>query len=249
MPAKRNSKINTNNENVNFVLKHRITGAGFLLLFGALILPWMLGSSGQTEKHDSIDNSSVEVISNIRKIDRASSLLNQGDSSPNLTKENIDQGKVYISKITPLNKDSLTSNTKANTSTDSINIPSEDSNEPNDKKINEQVERDDKKSSHSESSDSESSENTEELEAVAIIDVGWVVQVGVFTDKNGADRVVRDLQSKGFKPSTSIVDTNRGKATGSRIWLGPYAQRIDAAKAKSELTNKTGEAGFIRAYP
>jgi cell division septation protein DedD len=88
-----------------------------------------------------------------------------------------------------------------------------------------------------------------ELSEAASVEVGWVVQVGVFTDKKGAARVVQDLQSKGFKPSTSIVDTNQGKATGARIWLGPYSQRIDAAKAKTELTNRTGEAGFIRAYP
>jgi len=81
------------------------------------------------------------------------------------------------------------------------------------------------------------------------IDVGWVVQVGVFTDKNGAEKVVKDLSSKGFTPSTSTVDTNRGKGTGTRVWLGPFAQRVDAAKTKTRLTERTGEPGFIRAYP
>ena len=100
----------------------------------------------------------------------------------------------------------------------------------------------------------ESDTNTEEPEETIevkepSVDIGWVVQVGVFTDSKGAAKVVSDLKSKGFDPSTTIVDTNMGKATGTRVWLGPYAQRVDAAKSKTSLKDRTGGDGFIRAYP
>ena len=81
------------------------------------------------------------------------------------------------------------------------------------------------------------------------VEIGWVVQVGLFENAKGAQKVVQDLKSKGFTPSVTVVDTNRGKATGTRVWLGPFAQRVDAAKTMSRLADQTGQAGFIRAYP
>ena len=88
-----------------------------------------------------------------------------------------------------------------------------------------------------------------QVRSVDKVDVGWVVQVGVFTDKKGAAKVVEDLKLKGFIPSTTIVDTNLGKETGTRVWLGPFAQRVDAAKSITSLKEKTGSDAFIRAYP
>ena len=246
MPANQKSRRNLAKEDVGFVLKHRVAGAGFLLFFGALILPWMLGAPNQTDSHAGTKDMSklVDVI-NVDNGDE-SSIPAKVKSTLASDNQTLEQEKVYISKITPLDK--------SNNLPDSVKSTDSD------------VLKDERSDSATSSTDGEETDDTELVNTEPVntvqqkeplsnvtqkktIDVGWVVQVGVFTDKSGADRVVRDLQAKGFKPSTSIVDTNRGKATGSRIWLGPYAQRVDAAKAKTELTNKTGEAGFIRAYP
>ena len=78
---------------------------------------------------------------------------------------------------------------------------------------------------------------------------GWVVQVGMFVDKKKANNVFRELGEKGFKPSTSVVDTNLGLKTGTRVWLGPFKERQEAVDMKSKLADKTGTSGFIRAYP
>ena len=61
MPTKRNSRTNTVSKDVDFVLKHRVVGAGFLLLFGALILPWMLGSPSQINKQTSAQKQSEPI--------------------------------------------------------------------------------------------------------------------------------------------------------------------------------------------
>lgn len=248
MPAKQNSRRKVTKHDVGFVLKHRVAGAGFLLFFGALILPWMLGAPNQADSQDK----SIETSKLVDPVDDREESPIPAEDKPVLMADDqtLEQEKTYISKITPLdkgNKQNSSSDAGKNiTNTKSANTESTNTNKP--------IEIvDDKKTEGTET------EGTDQQNDIAVsvidkkvtpsIDVGWVVQVGVFTDKNGAERVVRDLQGKGFKPSTSIVDTNRGKATGTRIWLGPYAQRVDAAKAKTELTNKTGEAGFIRAYP
>jgi cell division septation protein DedD len=268
MLSKPAPEANTQTGKVNFVLKHRIVGAGFLLFFGALVLPWLLGPPSEAFKLSdglSSDATQTKVV-----VDKTGQ---QAVVQINPTPE---QELIYISKITPLDGGTDAKSSSA-ANGPSKNLPANDKSASNDKPTDSQAsqkkadnqtsssEKPKEGSSKSAEGASESAEGSLKPSAVKSnlvtaqaaspapsvpkVDVGWVVQVGVFTDKRGAAKVVDDLRGKGFDPSTSIVDTNRGKATGTRIWLGPYAQRVEAAKAKSQLTIKTGEAGFIRAYP
>jgi len=81
------------------------------------------------------------------------------------------------------------------------------------------------------------------------VDVGWVVQVGLYLEKKGAQLKMKELRSQGFKPSSTVVDTNRGPKTGTRVWLGPFAKRSEAEQENSKLVNRTKKDGFIRVYP
>jgi len=81
------------------------------------------------------------------------------------------------------------------------------------------------------------------------VDVGWVVQVGLFTEKSRAIALIGELKNKGFQASSSVVDTNRGKKTGTRVWLGPFGKRASAVNEQNRLKSKAGKEGFIRVYP
>lgn len=81
------------------------------------------------------------------------------------------------------------------------------------------------------------------------VDVGWIVQVGLFTEKNRALALISELKRKGFIASSSVVDTNRGKNTGTRVWLGPFAKRVSAINEQKRLKAKAAKDGFIRVYP
>ena len=290
MPSKPQSKKSTLSGEENFVLKHRIAGAGFLLFFGALVLPWLLGPPSEAIKLSEDTLVVAQQISGV--IDKSSQ---EGVAQKNPIPQ---QEQVYISKITPLDrganaqssnstngatkklllKDKSGGKEKLNDS-QAVQQKSENKTSASIKlkqgstklaegssklaegssksaegssKLAEGSSKLAEGSSKSEAAGSGNQVSTKaplQVPAPTKVDVGWVVQVGVFTDKRGAAKVVDDLRDKGFNPSTSIVDTNRGKATGTRIWLGPYAQRVEAAKSKTLLTSKTGEAGFIRAYP
>jgi cell division septation protein DedD len=263
MPINPPSKESTQSGEVDFVLKHRIVGAGTLLFFGALVLPWLLGPPTEAVKLSNVLSTHAEQISGV---------IEQSDQQTVEQKKSIqEQEQIYISKITPLDGDiaaqtgnSANSAVKILSASDTMagKSKSNDSQTTLQKAENSQgssdqlkegslksAEGSSKPSAVSKSAGSGIVKDASPVAAAPKVDVGWAVQVGVFTDKRGAAKVVDDLRGKGFNPSTSIVDTNRGKATATRIWLGPYAQRVDAAKAKSLLTNKTGEAGFIRAYP
>lgn len=282
MTASRTKSVKkTDPADTDFVLKHRIAGAAFLLFFGALILPYLLGApadSQQLEQQRQAVNNSRE--SNAPPASSAEEVLLAAIES----EVDRPEEQVYISKITPLDGESDSPGASSGLSAASPESSLDDqelamleqldrqqnqapdlsqqtavtsANKTSAATAEEKQESETPKPRASESTPSSTAAaaSTEAADPVTAtvskpsIDVGWIVQVGVFTDKKGAARVVQDLRSKGFVPSTTIVDTNRGKATGTRIWLGPYEQRVEAAKAKSLLTSKTGEAGFIRAYP
>lgn len=81
------------------------------------------------------------------------------------------------------------------------------------------------------------------------VDVGWVVQVGLYLEKKGADSKLSALKKQGFKASSTVVDTNRGPKTGTRVWLGPFEKRAQAESENKKLKQQTGKDGFIRVYP
>mgnify|MGYP006089559635 CR=1 FL=1 len=256
MPSNSPSKESTQSGEVSFVLKHRIVGAGTLLFFGALVLPWLLGAPTEAVKLS--DGLLIQA-------EQISGVIEQSDQQAVERKNSMpEQEQIYISKITPLDGDIV--NESSNSSNSAAKSPSASDrmagkNKSNDSQATLQKvgnssgsagklkEDSSKPPAASRGAGSGITKDASPVTAAPKVDVGWVVQIGVFTDKRGATKVVDDLRGKGFNPSSSIVDTNRGKATGTRIWLGPFAQRVGAAKAKSLLTTKTGETGFIRAYP
>lgn len=259
-------------EQTDFVLKHRVAGAAFLLVFGALFLPWLLGAPDAATVAEQAPPGPVETVaSNDKVVDDELLLAIAGEGSAT-------QEQVYISKITPLDASrESASSAQGSPPANSVANNTKPDSKPADKPATQLVDKPagepvvkaetlpqaaktaaPKEVAEQAAAAPPQTERAEQQAANKVaqppssetdVDVGWVVQVGVFTDKKGASRVVEDLKSKGFSPSTTIVDTNRGKATGTRIWLGPFAQRVDAAKAKSSLTAKTGEAGFIRSFP
>lgn len=250
-----NKDISADNE-ADFVLKHRITGAAFLIVFGVLFLPWLLSGPNQS------------VQANAEPIDRIETEVSNAEIEQELLaaieNENIEQQdlEIYVSRITPL--DGQKSETKPDVDTEAaptvVKTPSTQSVDsvetatspatPVEEKVTEKVVETTAVSSKPEVTEKAPEKVEPEIQQTNnSVEVGWVVQVGVFTDSKGAAKVVADLKVKGFVPSTTIVDTNLGKATGTRVWLGPYAQRVDAAKSKTSLKDKTGGDGFIRAYP
>jgi DedD protein len=83
--------------------------------------------------------------------------------------------------------------------------------------------------------------------AVKASEPGWVVRVGTFAKRGNVERVVKRLEQAGFDPSTTRVETQTGAVT--RVWIGPYAKRVEAARMRSRVQRVTGGEGYIAAYP
>ena len=59
--------------------------------------------------------------------------------------------------------------------------------------------------------------------------------------------MVKRLQQAGFEASTTAIKTDKGSVT--RVWIGPYAKRVEAARMRTRVEQVTGGEGYIAAYP
>ena len=220
----------------DFVLKHRIVGAAVLLLFGALFVPWLLGPPSEAVKAANAD----DIVIDQRTEEITEEIVSSAENETTEVEE-----QVYISKITPL--DTAGEATPEESEQPQANESGAQAGQEEVQTAAPAVEAETETTAQQSPAKVEPERETNR--ATARVDVGWAVQVGIYTSPNGVARVLADLRNKGFEPRTTTVDTNRGKGTGTRVWLGPFAQRVDAAKEKTRLTELTGEAGFIRVYP
>jgi len=254
----------------DFVLKHRVAGAAFLLFFGALVLPWLLGPpSNANETADDIDSGIIQTQEYVPQ-DLEEEILAQ------LKEEVVDDEIVYISKVTPAGftkvsetKKSQEAKKEAEKKAAQEQAKLDEANEKAKKLAAEKADaqkkavlakaQEEKKKTAATFTEEErtqiaAKELADALEAESQsssekLTSGWIVQVGVFTDRAGAEKTSKSLSDHGFTPSSTVVDTNRGVGTGTRVWLGPFDSRSDASKVKVRLADKTGSSGFVRSYP
>lgn len=87
-----------------------------------------------------------------------------------------------------------------------------------------------------------------ETQTVASVDKrGWIVRIGTFSKRDNAKQISALLQQKGFEPVSGQVETENGPAT--RVWVGPFSARVEAARVQARIEDATGEKGLITAYP
>jgi len=79
-------------------------------------------------------------------------------------------------------------------------------------------------------------------------DRGWIVRVGTFGQPSNARTMSRLLKSKGFAPRATREKTKEG-LTMTRVWVGPFPERVTAGRVLDNILDQTGEKGFIAPYP
>lgn len=71
----------------------------------------------------------------------------------------------------------------------------------------------------------------------------WVLRVGAFAETKNAEGVVSQLEKGGFKPLSNPIEVNGKKMI--RVWVGPFPNRKDAVRAKSDIAREFGLNGFV----
>lgn len=222
----------------SIVLKHRLAGAGVLIAFAVIVLPLLLG--GPREEANGPDHNTAASRDSDTKVFR-SNITPIGGATPTAEARNQQGLKRTVGEL--LNPDAppdgtSTEGAQANAAGDEADGSQESAqaDEPGGERR-----------TASRSEDNDQAAPAEPAAAPSEIERGWIVQVGTFTKADNAHKLVADLENGGFGASTTEVETTSGSAT--RVWIGPYGTRVEAARAKTRVTQRTGSEALIVAYP
>jgi len=258
MTASAKTANDSSNLNANdFNMKHRLTGAGLLISLGVVVLPWLLGSYSI-----SVDGDASAQKAATQKIEK-----NVPEIADNSIQINDDENiKVFVSKIKPVDSKGRqiyqAQKSSAKEATKPNNKANDDKSEAERVKEKLKAELNQKSDTEKNAEPSTQASKKADVKKVAKIDKpsttkkadtkkeieqGYIVSVGVYLKKDGAERVINDLKKKGFTPSSSESKSSKGLAT--RVWLGPFLTRAAAGKERSKLEQVIGEKGWIIRYP
>lgn len=236
MPAKKQGE--------SFVLKHRLAGAAVLIGFAVVVLPLLLGGPGDDgggeDQAASPGESETRVFrSNITPIGGETPDSRTGDGG-DLERS---VGELLESAAPPPGDVEPAGEAPAdNAGTDGDGQQAAEPGQPDDATGDgSRAATGDAEDGASDSAASGDSDVPREVER------GWIVQVGTFTKAANVEKLVAELEEIGFGPSTTDVSTSSGNAT--RVWVGPFETRVEAARVKTRLTQRTGSEGLIVAYP
>ncbi len=211
-------------DDVEFVLKHRIVGAVILILFAVFVLPFVLrgqdvnGTSEPATIRTLTDADPAEFISKVTPVD--ADQVATVDVTDDSAKATVQPSKEDTSKTIDLN-------TRAEPAPD----------------VSPDVSPDVKVDTE----DSPTKPMPKPEQKVAAVERGWVVQVATFASADNAKKMQDKLNAKGFTVKTSQVETANGQAT--RVWVGPFEQRVSAGRARADIEQAVGQKGLIMAYP
>jgi len=77
--------------------------------------------------------------------------------------------------------------------------------------------------------------------------VGFVVQVGAFSNTASATNLQRRLRAANIPAFTDTVNTSRGRLT--RVNAGPVSSRAEADRLKTRVKSAIGTDGIVRSHP
>lgn len=210
-----------NNRNETFVLKHRLTGAAILIAFAVIILPMLLGGPADEGTPDGGETGDV-----------------------------VDD-QVFHSKIQPIGGEVPSPAERGNEQNAAKRPESPPSDDNERQNVISAIDEGNEQEATGDTDVKEPAEGGSEPEAPVgsepTIERGWIVQVGTFKNPDNVKKLVAKLKSGGLIASTTEVDTSEGMAT--RVWIGPFETRVEAARHKTRVKQRTGTEGLIVAYP
>ena len=251
---------NKQTDSSQFSLKHRLIGAGTLISFGVLILPWMLGS--YSVEHDQASKEKEEVKREAKPSSIASLVSDAGNKtvaqqsvgdsdkeSNSETKKTVDgksEVKVFKSRVQPIEsvtKGQTKPEKKPATNQAKQEVASESANKKQ-KVVKKTVADKPKKPATKQTTEKKPVKPKPESTTISR---GYIVSVGVFGDVKNVEKMVADLKSKQFAPEVRKETFNEKSV--SRIYMGPYSTRAEAVKMKVRLSEKKISKTLIKTFP
>ena len=225
-------------------------GAGILISFGVLILPWLLGSystegqAPQVKVEKDVKPSSIAKLATKAASKTVSNDVKNGGAEESVDNKDV---KVFVSRVQPLKKNS-TKTTKTSKNSPEKKVEKKQIKpakkavvkpKPVTKTIKKVEPKKNLKQSAKKETELKSDSNS--------IDRGYIVSVGVFGDEKNVRKMVADLKSKKFNPSVRKEKFNSKSV--SRIFMGPFKTRAEAGKVKLRLSEQQNIPSLIKEFP
>lgn len=222
-------------------LKQRVIGALVLISLAVIFVPMMFDEPHTERSSQAIDIPEEEPFPEV------------GDSEPDRLQDDQEESPAY--RIEEPDEDQTASDTSAEVFEGSQSEPRPvadvDSEEPS-QPVNTQpvaapeetpdgdtqTDRD-----RSEQAAPETSEKSDSDEIERSLDGAWVVQLGSFGQADNARRLRDRVREEGYDAHTQEIQ--RGDATLTRVFSGPFAEKSDAENAKKSLDEAFDVNGLV----
>jgi DedD protein len=76
---------------------------------------------------------------------------------------------------------------------------------------------------------------------------GFIVQVGIFQQRQNARNLILNLEKDGIAAKTEVVEVDGRPAT--RIWLGPFSTRSEATREGNKAMMQTHSKPIVKEWP
>jgi len=238
-----------NNNFQEYDPRHRLTGAVVLILLAIILLPMLLSKSPDDQGQEAepvvmeVTKEGKKVfVSRISSVDPAkpaavpeakkpAEKVSSSEDKKTDKVEKSDQDSSALFK--PMSHTTATKTSSAKSTATKAKSGTASSSKPAVKKT----------TTKSSTSTSTSKSTVSKKSTTAAASGGWILQVGVFSQSANADKKVSELKKKGFNAKSGKVKTSKGVAT--KVWIGPFKDRVSAEKMQDRLQHKTRQRGMV----
>lgn len=85
------------------------------------------------------------------------------------------------------------------------------------------------------------------LNAEAMLDTGWIVQIGIFSSKENSIKLRNKIRKKGFVAFVDAIKNSKNQNL-YRVRVGPYATRDEADNIKTNIKTKMNLKGLLKPH-
>ncbi len=208
-----------------FDSRHRIVGAVILVSLAVIFVPMLLDSERMT-RHDAVDRSAQAkrstrvVVSNADDIRRGASAVTEPTAEPG-------SGSIPAAKeSTPTSVRRVLMESRSRSATE---------------------EAAKKKALNAKPKPTPVVEKSRPKPVAPVVDQGWVVQVGTFSDPGNVAKLKSRLLKHGFNVNTEEIRLSSGKAI--RVRVGPFGKKTVAVDTRTRIHELAGVDGVVLSYP
>ncbi|GMR20871.1 MAG: SPOR domain-containing protein [Gammaproteobacteria bacterium] len=208
-----------------FDSRHRIVGAIILVSLAVIFVPMLLDGE-RMARHDAFDQSSQAkrstrvVVSNADDIRRGASAVTEP------TAESGSESVPATKKSTPTSVRQVLMELRSRSATG---------------------EAAKKKALPASSKPAPVVKKSRPKSVAPVVDQGWVVQVGTFSDPGNVAKLKSRLLKHGFNVNTEEIRLSSGKAI--RVRVGPFGKKAVAVDTRTRIHELAGVDGVVLSYP